>query len=104
MENNILLTVVILVIVFLIIFLILYLLSKYSHINKVDSEMHSYYVEKSRSGGPIIANGKNMNYCPNGCVRGACKKRRDNAKNMCTTDIQCQYCQDKVTNMFYVNL
>lgn len=41
-----------------------------------------------------------MNYCPDGCNRGICNK--DSKK--CKYDFQCQYCKDKTTNMFYVNI
>lgn len=49
----------------------------------------------------IKGNGKNMNYCLDGCVRGACEKNK--SPDSCKFDFQCQYCQDKNTNMFYVD-
>jgi hypothetical protein len=45
---------------------------------------------------------KDMNYCLDGCVRGACKLSSNNPKS-CKYDFQCEYCQDKDTNMFYVD-
>ena len=51
---------------------------------------------------PIKENSsKDMNYCLNGCVRGRCTNP-SNKSNSCKYDFQCQYCQDKDTNMFYV--
>jgi hypothetical protein len=50
---------------------------------------------------PYKGNGKGMNYCLSGCNRGVCKNT--NNKDNCKYDFQCQYCQDKVTNMFYVD-
>lgn len=50
---------------------------------------------------PIKDNGKGMNYCLNGCVRGMCNKT--DLDNSCKYDFQCQYCQDEKTNMFYVD-
>ena len=95
-KNNILFSILIVVIIIGIIMIIILLLSKFSNIDKIDDEMHSYYVQT-----PVRAEGKNMNYCLPGCVRGNCKK--NNVKNSCKYDFQCQYCQDKNTNMFYVN-
>ena len=51
---------------------------------------------------PLKDNAKNMNLCLPGCVRGTCTQPNKN-KNFCNYDFQCQYCQDKKTNMFYVN-
>jgi hypothetical protein len=50
---------------------------------------------------PIKGDGENMNYCLNGCTRGSCVK--NNSPNSCKYDFQCNYCQDKKTNMFYVD-
>jgi hypothetical protein len=50
---------------------------------------------------PIKGYGINMNYCLNGCIRGTCKK--SNLQNSCKYDFQCNYCQDRKTNMFYVD-
>ena len=51
---------------------------------------------------PIKGNAKNMNYCLPGCVRGSCNIK-NKYKKSCKYDFQCSYCQDKNTNMFYVN-
>jgi hypothetical protein len=49
---------------------------------------------------PIKGKAENMLKCPKGCIRGRCKKSSDGCKN----DIDCQYCKDTSTNMFYVNM
>ena len=95
-RNNILFSILVVIIIIVIIMVIILLLSKFSNIDKIDDEMHSYYVQT-----PVKAEGKNMNYCLAGCIRGNCKKNNEN--NSCKYDFQCQYCQDKDTNMFYVN-
>lgn len=94
-KNDILFSILIVIIIIIIIMIIILLLSKFSNIDKIDDEMHSYNVQP-----PIKAEGKNMNYCLPGCIRGMCKK--NNSNNSCKYDFQCQYCQDKDTNMFYV--
>jgi len=96
-NDNVIFAFLTIIIIIVIIYFIILLLSKYSNINVVDSEMHSYYVDTI-----IKDDGKNMNYCLPGCIRGICNKNKIN--NSCKHDYQCQYCQDKVTNMFYVDL
>ena len=48
---------------------------------------------------PLKGDGKNMNLCPTGCIRGSCSNK---SSDNCKYDFQCQYCQDATTNMFYV--
>jgi hypothetical protein len=92
----------IVIIIFILIMILLY--SKFAHLENIEDEMLSYEVLT-----PIKGNGKNMNYCLKGCVRGTCgrknnKNNKNNSNNnLCKYDFQCQYCQDKKTNMFYVN-
>lgn len=51
---------------------------------------------------PLKGNAKNMNPCLPGCVRGTCNTSAGLSNN-CKYDFQCQYCQDKKSDMFYVN-
>ena len=95
-NDNIIFTILTIIIIIVIIYFIILFLSKFSNIDTIDSEMHSYYVDTS-----IKDDGKNMNYCLDGCIRGTCNK--NNKNNSCKYNYQCQYCQDKVTNMFYVD-
>jgi hypothetical protein len=52
-------------------------------------------------------NGQNMNLCPIGCNRGSCQKLNNKQlsglNNYCKYNFQCNYCQDRVTNQFYVH-
>jgi hypothetical protein len=65
---------------------------------KEEAELKKYSIKM-----PVKGNGKNMNNCPIGCVRGACKHHNNKLSHMCTFDYQCQYCNDRKTNMFYVS-
>ena len=67
---------------------------------KEDAELKKYSIKM-----PVKGNGQNMNNCPLGCIRGACNHKNNNNKlsHMCTFDYQCQYCNDRKTNMFYVS-
>ena len=88
--------VLILIILFIIIFISMFV--KLSFQKKDD--IHSYSIIDN-------GNGKNMNLCPKGCIRGSCKKLNNqdlsNNKNHCKYNFQCNYCQDKTTNQFYVD-
>jgi hypothetical protein len=64
---------------------------------KEDAELKKYTITM-----PVKGNGKNINNCPNGCVRGVCTNN-NKLSHMCTFDYQCQYCNDIKTNMFYVS-
>ena len=53
---------------------------------------------------PIQGNGKNMLPCPFGCQRGRCiHKSHNKNSHMCTFDFQCEKCNDRKTNNFYVD-
>jgi len=49
---------------------------------------------------------KNLDLCKRGCVRGVCKNNKNNSnlKGFCKYDFQCNYCKDRKTNQFYVDL
>lgn len=79
------------VIIFVITFIIIF--TKFTNNNMIEYEVLL----------PYKGNGKNMNYCLPGCIRGVCKKINNYNNNKCKYNFQCQYCQDKVTNMFYVD-
>lgn len=95
-KNNTVFSILIVIIIIVIIIFMMLFLSKFSYNDNDYNEMLSYYVQT-----PIKDDGENMNYCLEGCIRGTCKK--SNSNNSCKNDFQCQYCQDKKTNMFYVN-
>ena len=85
-----------LVIIFIILFIALFIRLTFP----IQNDEKSYSIVKS-------GNGKNMNMCPKGCSRGSCKiSRSENEEdddNHCKFNFQCNYCQDEVTNRFYVN-
>ena len=63
--------------------------------------------EKKRNFPKVITNAsKNLDLCKKGCVRGVCKNNKNNSnlKNSCKYDFQCNYCKDRKTNQFYVDL
>jgi len=94
---NILYTFIIILLIIISIIVIIKLFSKFNiNKNKRDG-LYSYDVLT-----PIKGDAKNMNYCLGGCVRGSCDTQ-NKSKNSCKYDFQCSYCQDKDTNMFYVN-
>lgn len=92
-RTNILLTILIFILIIIGLYTIVILFSKFGYKSDGNKE---YKVLPS-----IKDDGKNMNLCLPGCVRGACNK--SNKSNSCKYDFQCDYCQDKDTNMFYVN-
>ena len=90
--------------IFVILILLLCFIGNY--IMKVVKEKEEAELKKYSIQMPVKGNGKNMNNCPIGCVRGACKHHNNNnnkLSHMCTFDYQCQYCNDRKTNMFYVS-
>ncbi len=90
--------------VFVVVILILCFIGNY--IMKVVKEKEDAELKKYTITMPVKGNGQNMNNCPRGCVRGVCKHKNNNnnkLSHMCTFDYQCQYCNDRKTNMFYVS-
>jgi hypothetical protein len=90
------LTLLVLIILFIILFIALFVKLTFP----IENEEKSYSIIKS-------GNGKNMNLCPNGCSRGLCNKlvneELNSGENYCKFNFQCNYCQDRITNRFYVN-
>lgn len=52
---------------------------------------------------PYSENGLNTLNCPAGCNRGRCDFKNQNKKNHCKYDFQCNYCNNKNTNMMYID-
>jgi len=108
-SNNTFFSIIILFIILALIFVLIYFVSK--NINNPDiNGMKEYKVlDTGDAKLPLKGNGKNMNNCLPGCIRGVCNKRKNGSEgrvgggNNCKYDFQCQYCQDVKTNMFYVN-
>ena len=93
-KNNIIISIIIL---FLLLIFVLIIVLLYLKINNyiLDPIKKAYDTE------PAKGNGKNLNMCQPGCVRGICNKLKD--INSCKYDFQCNMCQDRITNMFYIN-
>ena len=105
-SNNNKLYIFYIVLVFLILLGVLVFVIKKLNSSLIDTGTKSYTVLT-----PMKGNGNDLNYCPLGCVRGDCNESKvvnkgiesEDSSNKCKYDFQCQYCQDKKTNMFYVN-
>lgn len=95
---NILYTFIILLLIIISISVIIKLFAKFNIDKNKKSGLYSYDILT-----PIKGSAKNMNYCLPGCVRGVCNTNSNSNSNSCKYDFQCSTCQDKNTNMFYVN-
>ena len=89
-----------LILIFIILFIVIFI-SIFVKLSFVKQDnVHNYSIIES-------GNGKNMNLCPKGCIRGSCKKLNSQElskhKDYCKYNFQCNYCQDKTTNQFYVD-
>lgn len=93
-KYNIIFSIIILFSLLIFIFIIVLL---YSKINNyiLDPIKKAYNIE------PAKGNAKNLNICQPGCIRGICNKTKD--INSCKYDFECNMCQDRITNMFYIN-
>lgn len=87
----------IIIIIFVILFVILFIAMFAKLVSEVNNGMQQYQVLNL----PLKDKSQDMNYCLPGCVRGSCNP--NNSKNSCKYGFQCQYCQDRKTNMFYVD-
>ena len=96
-KNNLLFTSVIFIIIIIVLLIIVYLFNIFNIEKNKKKGLSEYGVML-----PIKDNAKDMNLCLSGCVRGTCTQPNKN-KDFCKHDFQCEYCQDKNTNMFYVN-
>ena len=85
-------------ILFLVIFLVIIFIAFFAKLTNNNNDILAYKVLM-----PLRGNAPpDMNYCLNGCVRGRCNIN-SNDPNSCKYDFQCEYCQDRNTNMFYVD-
>ena len=98
-KSNIFLSIIILVFFLAVISYLIYCLKNNSNNNGIKG-IKEYKVLDNNIELPLKGDGKNMNLCLPGCIRGVCGQK---GKNNCKYDFQCQYCQDVKTNMFYVN-
>ena len=75
-----------------------YLVNKTNLIVPKYQQINTYTIQQQPKG----FSSENMDICKSGCVRGRCKN--SNSKNGCKYDFQCNYCKDKETDQFYVDL
>lgn len=94
-KNNILYNLLIFIGIIVIIIIIVQIYFKFTNHSDLESKMKEYNVQL-----PIKDDAKNMNNCPQGCIRGACNKKVGG----CSYDFQCQYCRDNKTSMFFVDM
>lgn len=87
----------IIIIIFVTLFVILFIALFAKIIGETNYGFHQYQVLNL----PLKDKSQDMNYCLPGCIRGSCNP--SNSKNSCKYGFQCQYCQDRKTNMFYVD-
>ena len=87
----------IIIIIFVILFVILFITLFAKLVSETNYGFHQYQVLNL----PLKDKSQDMNYCLSGCVRGSCNP--NNSKNSCKYGFQCQYCQDRKTDMFYVD-
>ena len=79
-----------------------YLINKTNIITPKYEELNTYTIQQIPKGN----SSENMDMCKQGCVRGRCthKNTNKNTKNGCKYDFQCNYCKDKETDQFYIDL
>jgi len=94
-KNNILYNLLIFIGIIVIIIIIVQTYFKFTTHSDSESKMKEYDIQL-----PLEGDAKNMNNCPQGCIRGACAKKIGG----CHYDFQCQYCRDDKTNMFFVDM
>ena len=90
--------VIIILIICAILFIIYYLINHTNIFYKKEMNTKTYNITKGNSASP------NLDMCKNGCNRGVCRTKNSNSSNFCKYDFQCNYCRDKITNNFYVDL
>jgi len=95
------------VIVFILIcvfYIVYYIVNKTDYIIQHDKNARIYNIMKGNQAS------NDLDLCKFGCERGVCKlknKNKNHSKNhphLCKYDFQCNYCKDRKTNNFYVDL
>lgn len=95
--SNIGLTIVLFILIIIVIFIIVIIFAKIHAIYNPYKGILEYNIQM-----PYKYNGRGMNFCLPGCVRGVCDMS-SSADNACNYNFQCSKCQDRSTNMFYAN-
>jgi hypothetical protein len=79
-------------------FIIYYIINHTNIYNKKETETHTYNITKGNLASPYL------DVCKKGCTRGVCRTKNSNSKELCKYDFQCNYCKDRNTKNFYVDL
>ena len=79
-------------------FIIYYIINHTNIYNKKETETHTYNITKGNLASPYL------DVCKKGCTRGVCRTKNLNSKELCKYDFQCNYCKDRNTKNFYVDL
>ena len=76
-----------------------YYLTNYTNLfGKVENETREYQLIKGNSASP------DLDLCKKGCYRGVCRTKKSKSNELCKYDFQCNYCKDRKSNSFYVDL
>ena len=98
-SNDKILNLFVIVLILLSVFYIIYYLVNFTTIFKNSNnnvKIYNYIKGNNAS--------KDLDLCKKGCQRGVCKIKNSNNKHFCKYDFQCNYCKDRKTNNFYVDL
>ena len=89
----------IIVIIIILLFFIMYYITNHTNMfGKVESKTREYQITKGNVASPYL------DICKKGCVRGVCRTKNSNSKEFCKYDFQCNYCKDRKSDNFYVDL
>ena len=97
-NMNILNIVIILLILIALIFIVYYLINHTNLFYKKETDTRVYNITKGNVASPYL------DVCKLGCTRGVCKTKNSNSKDFCKFDFECNYCKDRNTRNFYVDL
>lgn len=98
-SNDKILNLFVIVLILLSVFYIIYYLVNFTTIFKnSNNNVKIYnYVKGNKAS-------EHLDLCKRGCKRGVCKTKNSKNKHFCKYDFQCNYCKDRKTNNFYVDL
>ena len=97
-NMNIFNIVIIVLILIAIIFIVYYLINYTDLFYKKETDTREYNITKGNLASPYL------DVCKKGCIRGVCQTKNSNSKDFCKFDFECNYCKDRNTKNFYVDL
>ena len=97
-DNKVINLIFVTTIIIVILIGIYYIVNKTNIIVKHNTETNIYNMSKGNYAS------KYLDLCKKGCIRGRCRTNNSNSKDYCKYDFQCNYCKDRETNQFYVDL